>query len=78
MAKSVTVYTAEWCPWCHKVVDFLKENHIEFEEKDVDKGNNADECMKKSGQGGIPVTIIDGQAVVGFDTTKLKELLKIK
>ncbi|MFH0884494.1 MAG: glutaredoxin domain-containing protein [Candidatus Micrarchaeota archaeon] len=78
MAKSITVYTAEWCPWCHKVVDFLKENKLKFEEKDVDKENNGDECMKKSGQGGIPVTIIDGQVVVGYDTKKLKELLKIK
>jgi glutaredoxin-like YruB-family protein len=78
MAKSVTVYTAGWCPWCHKVTDFLKENKIKFEEKDVDKGCNADECMKKSGQGGIPVTIIDGEAVVGFDVERLKALLNIK
>lgn len=78
MAGSVVVYTAEWCPWCHKVVDFLKENKVKFTEKDVDKPENAQECMEKSGQGGIPVTIIDGQAVVGFDTKKLKELLKLK
>ncbi|MCI0503499.1 glutathione S-transferase N-terminal domain-containing protein [Candidatus Micrarchaeota archaeon] len=78
MAKSVTVYSAEWCPWCHKVMDFLKENNVKFEVKDVDDGENAKECMEKSGQGGIPVTIIDGEAVVGFDTAKLKVLLNLK
>lgn len=78
MAKTVVVYTAEWCPWCHKVLDFLKENNIKFEAKDVDQGDNAKECMEKSGQGGIPVTLIDGQSVVGFDVAKLKALLNLK
>ena len=77
MAK-VTVYTAEWCHWCHKLVDFLKENNIEFEEKNVDAQENAEEAMKKSGQTGIPVTVIDETVVVGFDVAKLKELLKIE
>jgi glutaredoxin-like YruB-family protein len=78
MAKSVVVYTAEWCPWCHKVTDFLKENNVKFEAKDVDQDDNAKECMEKSGQGGIPVTLIDGQTVVGFDVAKLKALLNLK
>lgn len=76
MAK-VIVYTASWCPWCHKVMDFLKENNVEFEAKDVDQQENAKECMEKSGQAGIPVTDIDGNVVVGFNVPKLKELLKI-
>jgi glutaredoxin-like YruB-family protein len=78
MAKKVVVYTAEWCPWCHNVTDFLKQNKIPFEAKNVDDAKNAQEAMKKSGQAGIPVTDVDGQIVVGFDTAKLKALLKIK
>jgi glutaredoxin len=78
MAKNVTVYTAEWCPWCHKLTDFLKENKVKFEAKDVDDPKNAQECLEKSGQGGIPVTMIDSQAVVGFDIVRLKSLLNLK
>ncbi len=77
MAK-VIVYTAEWCPWCHKVMDFLKENNIEFEPRDVEKQEYAKELVEKSGQSGIPVTDIDGNIVVGYDVKKLKELLKIE
>ena len=77
MAK-VIVYTAGWCPWCHKVMDFLKENNIEFEAKDVDNKENAKEVIEKSGQTGIPVTDIDGNIVVGFNVPKLKELLKLE
>ena len=78
MTSKVTVYSAEWCAWCHKVKDFLKQNKIQFEEKNVDDPKNAEECVKKSGQGGIPVTEIDGQIVIGFDQKKIKELLKIQ
>ena len=77
MAK-VIVYSADWCPWCHRVMDFLKENKVPFEARDVEVGNNAKESMTKSGQAGIPVTDIDGQIVVGFDVKKFKELLKLK
>jgi glutaredoxin-like YruB-family protein len=78
MAKKVIVYGAEWCPWCHRVTDFLKQNNISFQEKDVDNQSNADECMKKSGQAGIPVTDVDGKVIVGFDVVKLKEALSLK
>ena len=32
---TVTVYSTPTCPWCIKVKDFLKNNNIEFESKDV-------------------------------------------
>lgn len=78
MASPVIVYSAEWCPWCHRVIDFLKQNNVAFEVKDVDDQKNAEECMKKSGQAGIPVIDVGGQIVIGFDVAKLKELLNIQ
>lgn len=77
MAK-VTVYTASWCPWCHKVMDFLKDNGVEFEAKDVENREYAQEAMEKSGQAGIPVTLVGEEVVVGFDVAKLKQLLKLE
>ena len=77
MAK-VLVYTADWCPWCHKLMDFLKQNNVEFEMRDVGLGDNAKEALEKSKQSGIPVTDIDGIIVVGFDVPRLKELLKLE
>jgi len=77
MAKKVIVYSAEWCHWCHKIMDFLKENNIEYEERNVENQDYAKESMEKSGQAGIPVTDIDGQIIIGFDVNKLKELLEL-
>ncbi|MBN1170234.1 hypothetical protein JXA56_04365 [Candidatus Micrarchaeota archaeon] len=77
MAK-VLVYKAEWCSWCHRVTDFLRENGVEFQEKDVDDPENARESMELSGQGGIPVTVIDDEVVIGFDVEKFRKLLNLK
>jgi glutaredoxin-like YruB-family protein len=75
----VKVYSAEWCPYCHLVADFLKANKIEFELIDVDKvPGAAEELVEKSGQSGIPVVDIDGKIFVGFDKEALKKALKLK
>ncbi|MBW2974580.1 glutathione S-transferase N-terminal domain-containing protein [Candidatus Woesearchaeota archaeon] len=77
MAK-VIVYGTERCPWCHKAKDFLKENNIEFEDKDVSSDEGAsNEMIEKSGQRGVPVIDIDGTIIVGFDQEAIKKALKI-
>ncbi|MCX6767164.1 MAG: glutaredoxin family protein [Candidatus Micrarchaeota archaeon] len=77
MAK-VTVYSAEWCPWCTRVKDFLAKNKVAFVEKKVDKDQDAAaEVLQKSGQTGIPVIIIGDEVIVGFDEPRLRQLLKI-
>jgi S1-C subfamily serine protease len=49
---------------------------VKFTEYDVSRDQQAaEEMVKESGQMGVPVTIIDGQVVVGFDRGRLQELL---
>jgi glutaredoxin-like YruB-family protein len=77
MAK-VTVYSTPSCPWCHKAKDFLKENNIEFEDKDVSSDEAArKEMTEKSGQMGVPVLDIDGTIIVGFDVEAIKKALNL-
>jgi glutaredoxin-like YruB-family protein len=74
----VTVYSTNQCPWCDKLKDFLKEHKVKFEVKDVGRDAAArEEMMEKTGQMGVPVTDIDGEAVVGFNVPLLKHLLKV-
>ncbi len=78
LVMKVTVYGAEWCPWCHKVKDLLKKNGIKFTDRNVDELKWAKEAFDKSGQAGIPVTDIDGNIVIGYDVGMLNKLLKLK
>ncbi|MBW2988714.1 glutathione S-transferase N-terminal domain-containing protein [Candidatus Woesearchaeota archaeon] len=78
MAK-VTVYSTETCPWCVKAKEFLKENNISFEEKDVANDESArNELIEKSGQLGVPVIIIEGHdPIIGFDVEAIKKALSM-
>ena len=74
----VIVYSTPSCPFCMKTKQFLKEHNIEFEDIDVSADREkAEEMIKKSGQTGVPVIDIDGSIVIGYNVTKLKELLHI-
>jgi len=78
MTKTI-VYGTGMCVWCEKLKEFLKENKVEFEYKDVGQDSEAaKEMVDKSGQMGVPVTDIDGKIIIGFDEYKIRELLDIK
>jgi glutaredoxin 3 len=80
----VKVYSTPTCHFCHMIKDFLKENNISYEDIDVSTDEaKAKEMVDKTGQMGVPVTIItkdDGKedVIVGFSQNRLKELLEIK
>jgi glutaredoxin 3 len=72
----VVVYTTPTCPYCHHVKDFLSKRGVKFTERDVSGDRAAaSDMIQKTGQRGVPVTVIDGQVVVGFDRAKLEQLL---
>ncbi|MBU3203008.1 glutaredoxin domain-containing protein [Clostridium algidicarnis] len=75
---NITVYSTETCPWCIKVKEYLRENKISFNEKDINLDRNAAiEMMSKSGQGGVPVLDIDGKIIVGFDKENIDKVLSL-
>ena len=58
------------------VKEFLSQRGIGFQERDVSRNPAyAQELVSSTGQMGVPVTIINQQAVIGFDRAKLERLL---
>ncbi len=76
--STVTIYSTPSCHFCHMAKDFFKEKNVEFTEFNVaeDQEKRA-EMLKKSGQMGVPVIIIDNELIVGFNKPKIVELLGI-
>lgn len=75
----IKVYSTNTCPYCTMLKDFLKENNIEFTEFDVAENRDAlAEMIEKSGQMGVPQTIVGDKVIVGFDKAALKAALGIK
>ena len=78
MEKKVTVYSLPTCPYCAGLKKLLNENNIKF--KDIDVSENPEkvkEMKELTGQMQVPVIIIDGEAIVGFDKAKIQEKLGI-
>lgn len=77
--KQVTVYTTPTCSWCGTIKSYLNKNKIRFSEIDVSKDESAaQEMVRRSGQQGVPQTLISGEMVIGFDKAKINRLLEIE
>ncbi|MBI3998766.1 MAG: glutaredoxin family protein [Armatimonadetes bacterium] len=61
--------------FCGKVKEFLRQKGITYTEKDVSVDEQALEALMAMGFSATPVTLIDGEAVVGFNRARLEELL---
>ena len=58
------------------VKEFLSQKGVSYKEYDVSLDQNAArELVNRTGQVGVPVTIIDGQTSIGFDRGKLEQIL---
>ncbi len=77
--KQVTVYTTPTCSWCTTLKSYLNKNNIRYTEIDVSRNEAAaQEMVRRSGQQGVPQTMIGGEMIVGFDKTKINRLLEIQ
>ncbi len=55
--------------------EFLSRNNVPFAERDVRTDPQAIDELRRLGAMMTPVTVIDGQQVLGFDEPQLRNLL---
>ena len=73
---NVKIYTTPTCGYCHQAKRFLSERGVRFTEHDVSiEQSAANEMVRLSGQMGVTVIVVDGEVVVGFNRTRLEQLL---
>jgi glutaredoxin len=72
----VDVYSSPACPHCQTLKEFLSHKGIPYQDHDVSSDPLvAQEAVRLTGQNNVPVTVIDGQTVVGFDQPRLEQLI---
>lgn len=71
----VLVYSSNTCPYCTLATDYLEEKGIDYIEKNVQTDQEARKELMDMGHMGVPVLVIDGEEIVGFDKNKIDELL---
>lgn len=72
----VKVYSTPTCPYCLRLKKYLEDEAVPFENIDVSLDETGlREMVSLSGQMGVPVVVIDGEVIVGFDQPKISQKL---
>jgi glutaredoxin len=73
---NITIYSVDNCNPCIQLKKYLNEKGVDYIEKSV-KGNQTlkDELIRVSGQSRVPVTIIDGTVIRGFNKIAINKHL---
>ncbi|MBY0328554.1 glutaredoxin family protein [Patescibacteria group bacterium] len=76
--KTVTIYSTNTCHYCNLAKDFFKENNIAYTEHNVGTDmEKRQEMVNLTHQLGVPVIRIDDTVLVGFQESKVAELLEL-
>lgn len=80
---NVTIYSTPTCGYCRMEKEWLDDKGVSYKAVDISEDQEeAAKMVEKTGQMGVPVTIIekDGKEdiIIGFDQGQLMELLDIK
>lgn len=78
--SEVVVYTTSSCPYCRQVKQYLDSKGVAYQEKNLTTSPTfAAEMVQRSGQQGVPVTIIENEVIVGFNQPALAQaIMKLK
>jgi len=78
MSKQVTIYSTPACHFCQATKDFFKTHNIEYTDYNVAEDiEKRQEMQQKSGQMAVPVIVIGGDVMVGYDEEQLREKLSV-
>ncbi|MDZ7744792.1 MAG: glutaredoxin family protein [Candidatus Saccharibacteria bacterium] len=79
--SKITIYSTSTCGYCKMLKSYLQNHDITYDEKIADEDQSlAKELYEKSGQLGVPFTIIEQDngeevSVLGFDRHKIDHAL---
>ena len=72
----IKIYTTPTCGYCHQAKRYLDERGVHYTEYDVSRDRRAaEEMVSQTGQMGVPVIVVDGEVIVGFNRQRLEQLL---
>jgi len=74
--RKVKVFSSDTCKQCVELKRYLKENNIEYAEYNISGNDENRKALIKLGYMSVPVLLIDGNHVLGFDKTRIECLLE--
>ena len=77
--EGIYVYETSWCPYCNRLRQMLVRNHVNYTSYAIDKDRRAFAFMKENYKTtAVPVVVIEGSYVLGFNESRIRQLLCIR
>lgn len=75
--EGVVLYATDWCGYCKKTREFFKQHNIAYVEYDIEKSQEGKAQYDKLRGSGIPLVVIRGEVLRGYDPNTMKKLLQL-
>lgn len=75
LQPEVILYGTSWCGYCAAARRFFDANGIRYTEYDTEKSNEGYEGHKKLGGGGVPLIVVGGAVMHGYNEAGLRQVL---
>ncbi|MBM3460559.1 MAG: glutaredoxin family protein [Armatimonadetes bacterium] len=72
---SVIVFSQPGCPACGQVKSYLTAQGVPFEERNVQADEQAWQELHDRGYSATPLTLVNGEEILGFNRAKLDRVL---
>lgn len=73
----VVLYATSWCGYCAKTREFLAKHNVRYIEYDIEKSSEGKEQYEALGKKGVPVLLIGGELVHGYNPKVMSRLLRL-
>jgi len=72
---SVVLYGTKWCGYCAKTRELFKARKVPYKEYDVENSAEGQAQYEKLGVQGVPVIVINGVVIEGYDREGIEKAL---
>lgn len=74
-APRITLYSTRRCARCHQARKWLLQHKLRFQDLDIERNARAFKEFQRLGARGVPVLLVDGRRIDGFDPKRMQRLL---
>ena len=75
--KDIIIYSTDSCSHCQSAKAYLNQRGFNYKEKNVQSDKSARQELMDKGYRGVPIIVINGIDIVGFDKEKMDQLLEL-
>ncbi len=73
--KKIIMYSTKSCGYCKQAKNYFSDKDLKFTEYDINNNDKARKEFKKLGGTGVPLIVIDGKVIKGFNKNLIDKYL---